>query len=476
MGKWVRDANCFDLALLHRGDCEARRMPRWRWTSPRRRGVLGGSSQVHMKTKTTGWWSSSEAGAARGVQAAGGFGNYPEDLSGRGNRRDEEPSPPSPPSATFHDGEASTAAHAAVDASRSIPTTAWTSTTPYRPAASPKTRWIHRKNGVQPQGAGQDDNPAEKPPRRGRRSRSPRTARRSCESTWPRSAAMRGKVTPTPTWWPRAARRRTSAATSSGSSRRSTISKATSPATEYLVDPRLAPMPTCRRARPARSSCSSIRSTSRASAPRLPVYPRAAASSSRRTSPTTHPRQSPAGSATMDDANAFLGALDRYDFRLVGKEDSSSIKISRHIVPAATTPRSCRQRISPIGVRSVGDLLRLWWSRRELKPGFRHLDPRRMFDWDEDGYALTGLSENDDAANKSSCITWRGGGRLLTARSERRSGGVWLVTGIFGSPGAGASQVSAETGPLLSPEVLAGELRDRGLPRAAGLNAGSSGA
>ena len=62
------------------------------------------------------------------------------------------------------------------------------------------------------------------------------------------------------------------------------------------------------------------------------------------------------GSATMDDAIAFLGALDRFEFKLVGKKEKfimyNNFKLNDHA--NCSDRRSCRRRIFPTPTACAG--------------------------------------------------------------------------------------------------------------------------
>lgn len=101
------------------------------------------------------------------------------------------------------------------------------------------------------------------------------------------------------------------------------------------------------------------------------------------------------GSATMDDMRVFYGALDRYDFELVGKKE----KFINYDNFASTDMKAC-----PVGkIRSTRgyphpdcirwELHRVWVVKATLKPGLRHIYTKRIMYWDEDGF-IAGQGEN----------------------------------------------------------------------------------
>jgi hypothetical protein len=175
------------------------------------------------------------------------------------------------------------------------------------------------------------------------------------------------------------------------------------------------------------------------------------------------------GSATMDDAIAFLGALDRFEFKLVGKKEKfimyNNFKLNDHANCSDQKILSTKNFPNPDCVR--WELHRVWVVEAKLKPGFRHIYSRRMMYWDEDGFSA-GVGENYDAANKLyrvvSVISFpyfveEGGGFFGegTLNVDLQTG-VWSAMGLYGSPGAGVAR-SQQPKPesFFSPEVMAGE-------------------
>lgn len=94
------------------------------------------------------------------------------------------------------------------------------------------------------------------------------------------------------------------------------------------------------------------------------------------------------GLRTSDMTDMFNGSLDRYDFKLVGKQEmyvpynsyrlkSSGAKLSEIIK---------RNHINPDYLRY--ELHRVWVVDATLKPGKRHINPRRTFYVDEDSWQI----------------------------------------------------------------------------------------
>jgi len=116
---------------------------------------------------------------------------------------------------------------------------------------------------------------------------------------------------------------------------------------------------------------------------------------------------SPAGGGvgTVDDTQVFYGAQDRYDYKLVGKKEM--------YIPYNTfklhDPQKCSDdqvftpnHLNPDCVR--WEKHRVWVVEATLKPGKRHVYPKRTFYWDEDIPAV-GMADNYDDAGKIYRVT-----------------------------------------------------------------------
>lgn len=110
---------------------------------------------------------------------------------------------------------------------------------------------------------------------------------------------------------------------------------------------------------------------------------------------------STAGSAsTMDDSMVFFGALDRFDFKLLGKKELyipyNNYK-ARDINVCPPKTINAPAHLNPDCIR--WELHRVWVVEATVKPGKRHIYPKRIFYWDEDLPAV-GISDNYDAAGQ----------------------------------------------------------------------------
>ena len=106
------------------------------------------------------------------------------------------------------------------------------------------------------------------------------------------------------------------------------------------------------------------------------------------------PNPGSAGASTYDDAWVFNGAMDRYDFKLVGKKEMivpyNAFKLAYAKDPfAATTPGV----LNPDFVR--WELHRVWVVEAVLKPGKRHIYAKRVFYVDEDSWTAIASDQYD---------------------------------------------------------------------------------
>ena len=110
------------------------------------------------------------------------------------------------------------------------------------------------------------------------------------------------------------------------------------------------------------------------------------------------PNPGSAGASTYDDAWVFNGAMDRYDFKLVGKKEMivpyNAFKLAYAKDPyAATTPGV----LNPDFVR--WELHRVWVVEAALKPGKRHIYAKRVFYVDEDTWTAVASDQYDARGN-----------------------------------------------------------------------------
>lgn len=181
------------------------------------------------------------------------------------------------------------------------------------------------------------------------------------------------------------------------------------------------------------------------------------------------PSPNSGGASTMDDAKLFLGALDRYDFKLIGKKEkfipynnfsltnSKGCSIEK-VVKSTSFP-------NPDCVR--WELHRVWVVEANLKAGFRHVYPKRVFYFDEDAPGA-GVGEAYDAGGKLYRILSQiafpfyeselGGSTDGSFATDLQTG-VWAVQGLpmISGLGGGWHSVPHVEDRIYSPEAMAGQ-------------------
>jgi hypothetical protein len=110
------------------------------------------------------------------------------------------------------------------------------------------------------------------------------------------------------------------------------------------------------------------------------------------------PNPQSGGTSVMDEAQLFLGAQDRYDFKLIGKREVFIPYNAYRYLDQTVCPDSRRltkNHFNPECMR--WELHRVWEVDATLKPNARHLYPKRKFYFDEDMPAV-GLADSFDAS------------------------------------------------------------------------------
>jgi hypothetical protein len=106
------------------------------------------------------------------------------------------------------------------------------------------------------------------------------------------------------------------------------------------------------------------------------------------------PNPGAAGAGTYDDVSVFNGAIDRYDWKLVGKKEMyvpySSYRLTYHKTAADITKPN---HLNPDLVR--WELHRVWVVEATLKPDKRHIYSKRVFFLDEDSWTALASDQYD---------------------------------------------------------------------------------
>jgi hypothetical protein len=99
------------------------------------------------------------------------------------------------------------------------------------------------------------------------------------------------------------------------------------------------------------------------------------------------------GAINYDELFGFAGALDRYDFKLVGKKEIYVMYNSNRMIFAPVDKMLAKSVINPDVSR--WELHRVWVVEATLKAGKRHVQPRRTLYIDEDTWACVATDAYD---------------------------------------------------------------------------------
>lgn len=170
------------------------------------------------------------------------------------------------------------------------------------------------------------------------------------------------------------------------------------------------------------------------------------------------------GAQLMDESQGFIGSMDRFDFKLVGKKEKYIMYNNFDLTQPGICPNNKvmtnKNFANPDCVR--WELHRVWAVEATLRPGFRHAYHRRMFYWDED--TTTGSAEGYDASGELYRVVNiahypfpEGGYIATTTFGFDLLTGIWTYQGATGSEGGAWYQVPGKNAMFYSPENLAGE-------------------
>ena len=171
------------------------------------------------------------------------------------------------------------------------------------------------------------------------------------------------------------------------------------------------------------------------------------------------------GTSTMDDAVLFSGALDRYDWKLIGKREKfiPYNTFAQNDYQVCPNQKIVNHRNFPDPDCVRWELHRVWVVGANLKPAFRHIYKRRLFYFDED-VPGAGVSEAYDASDKLYRIQFGSavpfydapGGLSNSYMTLDLQTGLWgaVVMGSF--KGGGQWPGPAREDAYFSPDALAG--------------------
>lgn len=103
------------------------------------------------------------------------------------------------------------------------------------------------------------------------------------------------------------------------------------------------------------------------------------------------------GANYFDEVQGFLGAVDRYDWKLIGKQEMYVPYNNNALVTAKVDDAYSKNHLNPDKMR--WELHRVWVVEANVAAGKRHAVPKRRFYFDEDSWILL-LMDGYDAEGK----------------------------------------------------------------------------
>jgi len=173
------------------------------------------------------------------------------------------------------------------------------------------------------------------------------------------------------------------------------------------------------------------------------------------------PNPGSAGASTYDDTFVFTGALNKYEWKLVGKKEMYIPYNSYKMTYEPDTTKYIKpNHLNPDYVR--WELHRVWVVEATLKPNTRHIYHKRTFYVDEDSWVAV-ASDQYDARDQ----LFRGSFAFISPSWDMQVvngathmiydlvGGTYNITGVYG-PHGGVTYLDKLTKAKWSPESLAG--------------------
>jgi hypothetical protein len=105
------------------------------------------------------------------------------------------------------------------------------------------------------------------------------------------------------------------------------------------------------------------------------------------------------GLMTVDQVNGFSGAHDRYEWKIVGKQEMYVPYNTEKFFDPAITLQDMAQARYPTRDLIRYELHRVWVLEATVRPGRRHTMPRRVFYVDEDSWIIVVVDAYDSRGN-----------------------------------------------------------------------------
>lgn len=167
------------------------------------------------------------------------------------------------------------------------------------------------------------------------------------------------------------------------------------------------------------------------------------------------------GQGYFDEVFMFLGSLERYDWKLVGKKEVYVPYNNNRFALAKTDEVFAGRHLNPDKLR--WELHRVWVVEANIAPGKRHVVPKRRFYLDEDTWAVV-LADGYDASGK----LWRTQHAVPFVAPEipavvtqtwatfNLQAGTWMVNNLYNDLTTQYKVVAPRPEVYFSPDALAG--------------------
>jgi hypothetical protein len=176
------------------------------------------------------------------------------------------------------------------------------------------------------------------------------------------------------------------------------------------------------------------------------------------------PSPATAGVMSFDEINVLLGRVDRFDFKIIGKQEMLiPYNSNRLYTPAKDADVLMPHHLNPDHVR--WELHRVWVVEANLRAGQRHSAPRSRYYLDEDTWIAV-LGDRWDGKGQLWKTLWQhpvAMPDIPATASQQESGfnelisGAWYTTGDYNERASQMKVVPLAKDAVFTPDALAGE-------------------